>query len=68
MGHVNVYATMHYFGIPRHTQPMIAYKILTEFSGNSSEKLHCGNVVNMPYWIIAIFLSFRVVSHQPNLN
>ena len=64
----NEYPAMHYFRIPRHTQPMIAYKILTEFSGNSSEKLHCGNVVNMPYWIIAIFLSFRIVSTKPKLN
>ena len=30
MGHLNDYPTMHYFGIPRNTQPMIAYKILTE--------------------------------------
>ena len=47
---------------------MIAYKILTEFPGNSSEKLHCGNVVIMPYWIIAILLSFRIVSTKPKLN
>ena len=47
--HVNDYPTMHYFGIPRHTQSMIAYKTLTSFSGNSSEKLYCGNVVKMPY-------------------
>ena len=46
-GHVNEYPTMHYFIFPRHTQSMIAYKILS-ISGNSSEKLHCGNVVNMP--------------------
>ena len=31
IGHVNEYPTMHYFGIPRHTQSMIAYKILTEY-------------------------------------
>ena len=49
VGHVNEYPTMHYFGNPRHTQSMIAYKILTEYFGKSSEKLHCGNVVNMPY-------------------
>ena len=30
MGHVNEYPTMHCFGIPRHTQSMIVYKILTE--------------------------------------
>mgnify|MGYP001797712222 CR=1 FL=1 len=29
-GYVNGYPTMHYFGNPRHTQSMIAYKILTE--------------------------------------
>ena len=27
---VDEYPTMHCFGIPRHTQPMIAYQILTE--------------------------------------
>ena len=51
---------MSYFGIPGHTQSMIAYSI----SGISSEKLHCVNVVNMPYlcgsWIcpygVLIFL------------
>ena len=45
---------MHYFGNPRHTQSMIAYMmgmILTEFSGNSSENLHCGHVVNKPYTV-----------------
>ena len=31
IGHVNEYPTMHYFGVPRHTQSMIAYKILTEY-------------------------------------
>mgnify|MGYP001794914612 CR=1 FL=1 len=36
---------MHHFG---HTQSMIAYKILHEYSVNFSERLHCGNVVNMP--------------------
>ena len=30
IGHVNEYPTMHYFGFPRHTSSMIAYKILTE--------------------------------------
>ena len=29
-GHVYEYPTMHYFGIPIHTQSMITYKILTE--------------------------------------
>ena len=30
MGHVKEYPTMHHFGIPRHTQLMIAYMILSE--------------------------------------
>ena len=47
MGHVNEYPTMHHFGIPGHTQSMVAYIIWLSISGNSSEKLHCGNVVNM---------------------
>ena len=49
IGHVNEYATMHCFGIPRHTKSMTAYMILTEYSGNSRAKLHCGNIVNKPY-------------------
>ena len=41
---------MHYFGFPSHTRSMIQDRILTEsVSGNSSEKLHCGNNVYMPY-------------------
>ena len=31
IGHVNEYPTMHYTGIPRHTQSMIANMILTEY-------------------------------------
>ena len=31
IGHVNEYPTMYYFGIPRGTQSMIMYKILTEY-------------------------------------
>ena len=38
---------MHFYESPRHTRLIIVYKILS-VSGNSSEKLHCGNVVNMP--------------------
>ena len=30
IGHVKEYPRMHYFGIPRNSQSMIAYKILTE--------------------------------------
>ena len=31
IGNVNEYPSMHCFGIQRHTQSMIAYKILTEY-------------------------------------
>ena len=31
LGHVNEYPRVHDFGIPRHTQSMIAYMILTEY-------------------------------------
>ena len=55
--HVNDYPTMHYFGIPRHTQSILAYKILTSISGNSSEKLYCGNAVKMPYYLNVIIMS-----------
>ena len=43
---------MHYFGILRHTQSMTANKI----SANYSEKLHFGNVVNMPYYDMLAFI------------
>ena len=31
IGHVNEYPIVHHFGFPRHTQSMIAYRILTEY-------------------------------------
>ena len=40
---------MHYFGIPRYTQSMIAYKISTEYLWKSQWKLPCGSVDNLPY-------------------
>ena len=64
--HVDEYPTMHYIGNPGHARWMIAYKISfrLSISGNSSWKLCCGNVVNMPYscsfyiipWTYADFL------------
>ena len=54
IGHINAYPTMHHFGIPRHTHSMIAYKILTEYLWKVKGKLHCGNVVNMPYPLLTI--------------
>ena len=47
---------MHYFGIPLHTRSMIAYKILLSIWGNSSKKLHRGNVVNIPYSQVSVFV------------
>ena len=47
--HIEEYHTMHDFGIPRPTRSMVAYKILTEYLGNSNTKLHCGIVVDRPY-------------------
>ena len=37
---------MLYFGIPRHTQSIIAYRILSI----SGSLLHCGNNVYMPHY------------------
>ena len=37
IGQVNEYPLMHYFGNSRHTQSMLAHKILS-ISGNSSER------------------------------
>ena len=45
IGHVNEYPTMHYFGIPRHMHPNIAYENLTECFWKFQGKLQCGNVV-----------------------
>ena len=47
-GHVSIYPTMHYFGNPRHTQLIIAYMILTVFSGNSSENCIVGMLLIYP--------------------
>ena len=47
--HVNEYPTIHYFRNPRHTQSMIAYKILTEYSREYLYVIfHCGYVVVVP--------------------
>ena len=42
---------MRHFGIPRHNQSMIAYDISTEYFSKIlfGSKLHCGNVVSIPY-------------------
>ena len=44
---------MHYFGNTGNTQSMIVCTILTLSFWKSSEKLHCGNVDNEPYWYAA---------------
>ena len=54
IGHVNEYPTMHYFGLPSHTRSIIAYKILTEYFWKFQKKLHCGNVVNIPYYSLVV--------------
>ena len=59
IGYVNQYPAVHYFGIPRLTQSMIAYNTLTSISGNSSEKLHCGNVVHYVLEICELGLAFE---------
>ena len=48
---------------------MLAYKILTlilSISGNSSEKLHYGNVVFKPYWVL--LLSTDLIHHSQALG
>ena len=45
---------MHLFGIPRHTQ---SHWILTEYIWKSGEKLHCGILVDMPYYFSVIRVS-----------
>ena len=54
---------MYNLGIPRHTRSMIANRILTilSISGNYSEKLHCGSVVNMPYSLSSPHASSKVL-------
>ena len=57
------YPTMHYFKNPRDTQSMITYIwCWRSISKNSSEKLHCGNVVNMPYCNLCILMN--ITWHQ----
>ena len=61
--HVNEYPTMHHFGNPRHTQSMIAFiRFLLSISGNSSEKLHCGNFANMRYFGIPRYTQSTMAS------
>ena len=48
IGYVNEYPKMHYFGNPRHTQPMIANKILNEYFWKFQCKLHCGILLTCP--------------------
>ena len=68
IGRVNEYPTMHYFGNSIHTRFMIAYMILTEYFWNSSENLHCGNVVNMSYYHIwHIVVRSLTCSHNTDL-
>ena len=63
IGHVNDYPTIHHLRIPRHTQSMIAEKILTEHFWNPSTKLHSGNVDSMHYWPQIIwFLNIYMVT------
>ena len=62
---------MHYFGIPLHTRSMIAYKILLSIWGNSSKKLHRGNVVNIPYSQVSVFVVvqfFAIVFRMPHFS
>ena len=63
----NMYPTMHYFGIHRHT-------VMTEtmsVSGNSSFELHCGHVVYMYYSTVrlhtAVLLTKAVVINEINI-
>ena len=49
IAHMKDSPIMHYFELPERTKIIKAYRILNEFSGNFSLKLHCGNVVNMLY-------------------
>ena len=70
IGHANQYPTIHYSGIPRHTQSMIAYKILS-VSGNSSVKWHCGRVVDTLYFThnkIEHASSILTMAHNAILN
>ena len=49
MGQVKVCPTMHYFGIRRDNQSVLAFKILTEYLWEFCQ-LYYGNYLNMPYW------------------
>ena len=60
IGHINEYPTMHYFGISRHTQSMIAYKIIKSISVNSSEKCIVGMLLTYP------FISFHEIQNNQN--
>ena len=48
IGHVNEYPTMHYFGLPRQTQSMIAYGILTEYFWKFQWRIAIGMLLISP--------------------
>ena len=62
IGRVNEYPTMHYFGILRQWQHK---KFWLSISGNSSEYLHCGNVVNMPHMRYSGYHNRHTIKSHP---
>ena len=48
ISHVKKYPTMHHFGIPEHTQPLIANETLTWYYPKLMNTLHCGNAAIIP--------------------
>ena len=69
IGHVNEYPTMHYFGIPIHTQSLIAFiRVSLSISGGTSERLHCGNVVNIPYCLVWVLSSIYEFAESQNFD
>ena len=53
---------MHYFGNPRHSQPMVAYMILTEYFGKFLCEMVCGYVVSQ--WCILVYESADVMGRE----
>ena len=54
IGDVHNYPAMHCFGIPSHTQSMIAYKIFNEYFWKFHKWLHCGILLTCPIEIATI--------------
>ena len=66
IGHVNECPIMHHFGNSRHTQPMIPYKVLTEYSWEFHCKIllrECCQQHALLHWTFGAWKIFLTIAH-----